>query len=182
MFVYKIRVALSSGVAINPELRDAIKAAAHRANTSYSAVRKGRIWSVSDEAADSGTVVVLLRAKSRVKSPTRSLSAVSRELVADETLGADIAVHGRVFDSEVISVECVGDRGLTQPEIMKAVIEILFETNIDPHVQRLANEAGREVVAAVTSYVEGKKAMEGRARESSQPPTSPVRRGLSAND
>ncbi len=161
MFVYKIRVALSSGVAIDSELRDAIKAAADRANTSYSASRMGRIWSVSDEAAADGTLVVSLTAPSEVKSPTRSLSAVSRELVADETLG-DIAVRGRVFDSEVVSVERSGDGAHTPSEIMKAAVEILFETNIDPCVQRLANEAGREVIAAVSSYIEGKKAIEER--------------------
>lgn len=166
MFVYKIRVVLSSGALIDSEMRDAIEAAAHRANTSYSASRAGRIWSVSETVSGDGSLQIVLISASEVSSPTRSLSAVSRELVADEALGADIAVRGRVFDSEVISVDRSGNEALTTPEIMKAVVEIFLETNIDPCVQRLANDAAREVKATVSSYLEGKKAMGGRGRES----------------
>ena len=159
MFKYQLKVRMATGAPITADLREQISNAARQANASFSALRAGRVWSVAERAAEDGSIAVTLHSPTAVRSPTRSISSIARALVSN-SMFEECSAHGRVFDSEVISVSHGGAATPTPAEIIKTATEVLLEVNADPRMQKLADETARGHEKVVSAYIEAKKAME----------------------
>lgn len=115
-------------------------------------------WTVDDDALrDDGSIDIDLLSPDEVRSPTRSVSALSRLLVSRGSLLNYGTVNGSAFKSEVIAYASDGNGILSAPEALKLIVEILFERNgIEGRQRSAADAAARKIEGILEDYVDAK--------------------------
>lgn len=154
-FTYTLNVAMASPkLSIEGELLAALEQATEAANGSISAQR----WQLGDVAADKESVSVLLSAPDAVSSPTRTLSSLSRTLLAAAPqLLAGNTPGNRVFYAEVVDEQRSGKAALTDGEAARLAIEVFFEQDgLSPANKKLARGAAEKVKEVLLEYVNSK--------------------------
>lgn len=145
MYTYHMSVAMASkrfSFDTCPEMIELIKAAITESNSAFSATRYKRFLTYQGKL-DAKHLHIVLKSPEEVSAPTRSLSSLSRAVIAVEkergtSLLDSCVANGCVFNAVLIDppTKAFTAEELSDSEVLKAVVDLMYSTDED-HKQKL---------------------------------------------
>ncbi|MCI8542877.1 hypothetical protein [Acetatifactor aquisgranensis] len=143
-----------SSMPITNEMEELISQCAHEACLTTVSRKNKRTFSV-EKRIDDYTLVIKLRSRDTIISPTRTMSTLTRAVIHNEKLYSLVknhVVNGQIFNTALLNVQDAQIIHIPDTQIVSEIISIFFKKDYLPKEEGLVEETAAKIRKLIIEY------------------------------